>query len=117
PPKPQIDPKIQKKEIGNNQKLTSPHGKRHSKPKQIFPKQMLKTDLCKFYNQQAGCKYGIYCRFAHGEHELKTPIIQKPPTFPPPTIPKSKEIQQTELKTQSLCSICFRNQSDIILKP
>lgn len=51
--------------------------KHHPSNSQVFPEWELKTVLCKFY-KQGNCKNGIYCTFAHGEHELNTEIRKKP---------------------------------------
>jgi hypothetical protein len=36
-----------------------------------FRSAKVKTELCKFFNTEVGCKFGDKCNYAHGEQELK----------------------------------------------
>lgn len=36
-----------------------------------FRSAKVKTELCRFFNTEEGCKFGESCNYAHGEHELK----------------------------------------------
>ena len=64
--------------------------KTHNKLEKMFHPELFKISMCICGPYGSHCERGIYCAFAHGEHDLRRPFALHPestvPAMSPPTV-------------------------------